>query len=101
MSESTVTSARQVEFAAACLRRLAIPQVLLAALAITNFHVQIITRIASGYPVPYLWLAAIILQWQSPETSGKSYMIGQISVRWMVIYALVQAVLFGNFLPPA
>ncbi|KAK4943949.1 ER membrane glycoprotein subunit of the GPI transamidase complex-like protein [Elasticomyces elasticus] len=43
-----------------CLRRLAIPQLILSLTALTQSHVQIINRLASGYPVWYLVLATAI-----------------------------------------
>ncbi|KFY05552.1 hypothetical protein V492_08455, partial [Pseudogymnoascus sp. VKM F-4246] len=43
------------------LRSLSYPQLVLAVLAITNYHVQIITRLASASPVWYLWLAYSLL----------------------------------------
>jgi phosphatidylinositol glycan class V len=69
-------------------------QVMLAILAITSYHVQIITRIASGYPIWYWWLAR---RFFSPKfsTSGNQVVI------FMVMYASIQAVLFASFLPPA
>jgi GPI mannosyltransferase 2 len=41
--------------------RLAVPQLLLAVAAFTSFHVQIITRLSSGYPLWYLHIAQAIL----------------------------------------
>ena len=40
--------------------RLAVPQLILAILAATTFHVQIINRISSGYPIWYIVLAAML-----------------------------------------
>lgn len=68
---------------------LAAPQLILALLAITTYHVQIITRIASGYPWWYIWLASK----QPQSTKGV--------IRWMVLYALIQGGLYASFLPPA
>ena len=84
------------------LPRLAVPQILLALLAATNFHVQIINRISSGYPLWYLVLAVALLA----ADGRKSQRIAQKShIEWlikgMVVYALVQAALFASFLPPA
>lgn len=70
--------------------RLAIPQGILAVMALTNLHVQIINRICSGYPVWYWFLAAL----------GGTRAFG-VSVKAMTLYAGIQAVLFGSFLPPA
>jgi GPI mannosyltransferase 2 len=68
---------------------LTIPQLILAVLALTTYHVQIITRIASGYPWWYIWLAA-----ERPRSV-------KIAVRWMALYALIQGGLYASFLPPA
>ncbi|KPI37825.1 GPI mannosyltransferase 2 [Cyphellophora attinorum] len=68
---------------------LAIPQLILAVLALTTYHVQIITRIASGYPWWYIWLAA-----ERPRSV-------KTAVRWMALYALIQGGLYASFLPPA
>lgn len=71
---------------------LALPQFLLAILALLSYHVQIITRLASGYPVWYIWLA-----YQTVEGGTRT----STMIRWMVIYGLVQAGLYASFLPPA
>lgn len=75
-------------------RSMVFAQVLLVGLAITNYHVQIITRLSSGYPAWYWWVAACL---RSSKTRG----IGSWMVVFMVMYALIQAVLFASFLPPA
>jgi phosphatidylinositol glycan class V len=93
----------------ALLFRLALPQLALVGLALTTFHVQIITRLSSGYPLWYLLLARDIVE--GPTVSGKdgskrwwqlpSYRTAMWTVRWMILYALIQGVLFASFLPPA
>jgi GPI mannosyltransferase 2 len=75
-------------------RLLAAPQLLLAVLALTTYHVQIITRISSGYPLWYIWLATV-------NCVGKNEKLLRATIYWMVIYALVQAGLYASFLPPA
>lgn len=80
----------------ALLFRLALPQLTLAVLALTSFHVQIITRISSGYPLWYLVLAREIT-----DSDSKGTRFAKWTVRWMVMYALIQCVLFASFLPPA
>jgi phosphatidylinositol glycan class V len=80
----------------ALLFRLALPQLTLALLALTSFHVQIITRISSGYPLWYLVLARDISEGNVQETRMAKW-----TVRWMVMYAIIQGVLFASFLPPA
>ena len=81
--------------------RLAIPQIILAILALTIYHVQIITRLSSGYPVWYWWLASLILENRDFSLMGKKWSTGCIISKWMVIYAIVQGGLFASFLPPA
>jgi len=76
------------------LRSMAASQVILALLAVTNYHVQIITRLASAYPVWYWWLARSLAgQQRSRGASG--------IVVFMVMYASIQGALFAFFLPPA
>lgn len=108
---------------------MSIAQALLALLTITSYHVQIVTRLASGYPVWYIWLAAALSPAKAegpggaggkggghgdkagaggevgdervlrPGLSGGRY--GRGIVKYMVLYATVQGVLFCCFLPPA
>ncbi|KAL7621830.1 ER membrane glycoprotein subunit of the GPI transamidase complex-like protein [Parahypoxylon ruwenzoriense] len=73
---------------------MALSQLILAILAITNYHIQIITRISSGYPLWYWWLAGAI-------TDRKTATFGSNVVRFMVMYAAIQGALFASFLPPA
>ena len=82
-------------------RRFAAPQITLAGLALTNYHVQIITRLSSGYPVWYWWLASLILEDQKTTVIRRNWSIALVISRWMVIYAIVQGGLFASFLPPA
>jgi phosphatidylinositol glycan class V len=87
----------------AVLIRLSIPQLALSILALTGFHVQIINRISSGYPVWYMFLASSFLTKQAK--AGVSPCDGGMWHRWavrgMILYALVQDVLYSSFLPPA
>lgn len=83
------------------MRRLLIPQLLLAVLALTNYHVQIINRISSGYPIWYWWLAWITLDNHKFPFLGKHLRSASLVVRSMVVYALIQGGLFTSFLPPA
>ncbi|EXJ95258.1 hypothetical protein A1O1_00378 [Capronia coronata CBS 617.96] len=87
-SSSQIATAQQKS----AVMSLALPQLVLAVLALTSYHVQIITRISSGYPLWYIWLAA-----RTQENTTRTAPI----IRWMVIYALVQAGLYASFLPPA
>lgn len=75
-------------------RSMVFAQVMIVALAFTSYHVQIITRLSSGYPAWYWWVAACL---RSPKTRG----MGSGLVVFMVMYASIQAVLFASFLPPA
>ncbi|KAL7926687.1 glycosyltransferase family 76 protein [Trichoderma austrokoningii] len=73
---------------------LAVVQTLIATLAITNFHVQIISRLSSGYPVWYWWIAGSL--------GGDKYRkVASRIVVFMVMYASIQGGLFASFLPPA
>ncbi|KAL8672873.1 MAG: hypothetical protein Q9168_002682 [Polycauliona sp. 1 TL-2023] len=81
-------------------RHLAIPQLLLALLAFTTYHVQIVTRISSGYPLWYWWLASKITANGGFQLAGCRIGMKAV-VMWMVIYACLQAGLFAAFLPPA
>lgn len=73
---------------------LAVIQTLIATLAITSFHVQIISRLSSGYPVWYWWMASSL-------SSDKSRKVASRIVVFMVMYASIQGGLFASFLPPA
>ena len=83
--------------------RLAMPQVILALAAFTSYHVQIINRLSSGYPLWYVWLASVmaIPREQSIDKRMGSHRAGQFTVRAIAIYAIVQGGLFASFLPPA
>lgn len=80
--------------------RLALPQLILTILTFTNFHVQIITRISSGYALPSVLLASMITG-EGLGSDFKQYVRPKWVVRWMVMYALIQGGLYANFLPPA
>ena len=82
-------------------RRFATPQTVLVAFALTSHHVQIITRLSSGYPLWYWWLASLILEDHKSSFMGRKWSPALIILRWMVIYAIVQGGLYASFLPPA
>ena len=88
MADKPVESARLVSL----VQSAAAAQALLALLALTSYHVQIITRISSGYPMWYWWLAGSLVRGEK---------LGRWLVMFMVIYGSVQGVLFASFLPPA
>ncbi|KAK8184117.1 GPI mannosyltransferase 2 [Phyllosticta citribraziliensis] len=82
--------------------QMALPQLALALLALTNFHVQIINRISSGYPLWYLAVAAGLdgaAPLQHLAIAGKR--TSASILRLMVMYATIQGALFASFLPPA
>jgi phosphatidylinositol glycan class V len=84
--------------AAACdLPELALPQLVLTIAAASSFHVQIINRIASGYPMWYMTIAT----WLMDQGTTRDSNLGQWAVRGMIMYSLIQGTLFANFLPPA
>ena len=85
----------------ACISRLAIPQAILAILAFTHYHVQIITRISSGYPLWYWYLAAEILDSSKIALDDAALLSSKKIVQGMVLYGLIQGALFASFLPPA
>jgi len=90
-----------LEFARDIVRRFAVPQFILALLALTTYHVQIITRISSGYPVWYWWLALMMADHYELQLFGQKWNTSRLAVRWMVLYAMIQGGLFSSFLPPA
>ncbi|KHN99035.1 GPI mannosyltransferase 2-like protein [Metarhizium album ARSEF 1941] len=75
-------------------RALAASQAVIAVLAITTYHVQIITRISSGYPVWYWWVGSCLM-----DKDRQGY--GMAIVIFMVMYGGIQGGLFASFLPPA
>lgn len=79
--------------------RLAVPQGLLAIMAIMSYHVQIVNRISSGYPVWYWYLVSIGME--CLQDSRKNHRSLALAAQAMVAYALIQGVLYGSFLPPA
>ena len=83
------------------LRRLSLPQLVLALLALTTYHVQIITRLSSGYPVWYWWLACLFLDRKEIRIFSNVKLSARIICGWMIGYALIQGGLFASFLPPA
>ncbi|KAF1984174.1 glycosyltransferase family 76 protein [Aulographum hederae CBS 113979] len=108
------------------LLRLALPQLILAILVLTSFHVQIINRICSAYPVWYLAVAARVVfsgNGIAGESADRDELQGSQNgkvvkrdssangtykrkmAEWIfrgsVIYAFVQAGLYASFLPPA
>lgn len=81
--------------------QIAIPQLVLTVATTTNFHVQIINRISSGYPIWYLVVATWITDRRTTRSDGKDSLFPQWIVRWMVMYGVLQGLLFAGFLPPA
>ncbi|KAF2866932.1 GPI mannosyltransferase 2 [Massariosphaeria phaeospora] len=83
------------------LPQLALPQLVLAIAAVTNFHVQIINRLSSGYPIWYFVIAQRMVKSHAIQNDGKKERLLQWTVRGMIMYAMIQGMLFANFLPPA
>ncbi|KAH6648153.1 GPI mannosyltransferase 2 [Truncatella angustata] len=73
---------------------MALTQLLLAGAAVTTYHIQVITRLSSGYPLWYFWLAQNLGKSETSKTAGGVVM-------YMVMYATIQGALFASFLPPA
>ena len=82
-------------------KKLLVPQLVLTFLALTSYHVQIITRLSSGYPVWYWWLACLTLDDEKLCLFGRTWRSARIVSGWMIGYELIQAGLFASFLPPA
>ncbi|KAF2203971.1 GPI mannosyltransferase 2 [Delitschia confertaspora ATCC 74209] len=83
------------------LPQLVLPQLVLATMAITNFHVQIINRVASGCPLWYIMIAKWLIDGDASRSTETLEPLTQWAIRWMVIYAIIQGILFSDFLPPA
>ncbi|KAL1880585.1 hypothetical protein VTK73DRAFT_5390 [Phialemonium thermophilum] len=80
--------------ASALLQSAAAAQILLALLALATYHVQIITRVSSGYPLWYVWLAHRLADREKNDGA-------RVTVAFMVMYASIQGALYTSFLPPA
>ncbi|KAI9745552.1 MAG: ER membrane glycoprotein subunit of the GPI transamidase complex-like protein [Claussenomyces sp. TS43310] len=85
---------QKAEGGASLLRSLAVPQLTLAVLALFCYHVQIITRISSGYPVWYIWLASNLLEsgkLRKDSKEGPAWSSIQCTriVKYMVVYGIV------------
>lgn len=85
--------------------QLAVPQIILAAMATTSFHVQIINRISSGCALWYVIMAVLVADHHSRGLQqGLLGLLGgrkEMLVRAMAGYAIVQGGLYAAFLPPA
>jgi len=93
-------------FTRRCIERLELVQLVLVLLAVTNFNVQIINRISSGYPLWYIRIAdRLVLDINAVSQKTVPCRSGLIStrttIRLMIMYAIVQAGLFSSFMPPA
>jgi phosphatidylinositol glycan class V len=78
------------------LPQLALPQLVLA--VTTSFHVQIVNRLSSGYPIWYLVIAGWI---STSKNAGKIDKAPEWVVRGIIMYCMIQSVLYASFLPPA
>jgi hypothetical protein len=83
------------------LHRIAITQGVFAILVLLRGHVQIITRLSSGYPVWYWWLAQGMLGKPSSGRSIRGIGSPKALTQWMIAYGIVQGGLYASFLPPA
>ena len=80
-----------------CFPQLVLPEIVLALAATTSFHVQVVNRLSSGYPIWLLTLAG----WVTSQGDGTGRMRTHWVIRGMIMYCLIQGILFANFLPPA
>lgn len=109
---NTIKTSGRVSDSTLIIAMLAGPQLALSVLAFTSFHVQIINRISTGYPLWYIVLAASIAK--TRKTAGPNELtnsafiklleqshIQRRIVKTMVLYAIIQAGLYSSFLPPA
>lgn len=71
-----------------------VQQGLLTIITLTSAHAQIITRMSSGFPRIHWYLAKMLL-------NDKKHERWNLVVVFFILYGMVQAVLFGAFLPPA
>ncbi|OAG12245.1 GPI mannosyltransferase 2 [Paraphaeosphaeria sporulosa] len=92
---------KDINEASTGLPQLALPQLILAITAATNFHVQVINRLSSGYPVWYIATSGWMIARESVAQKTKVFEGSKWICRGLIIYALVQGSLFANFLPPA
>jgi phosphatidylinositol glycan class V len=83
------------------LPQLALPQLALGIAAATSFHVQIVNRLSSGYPIWYLSVAEWMTAGKTSKGIDDTSATTQAIVRGMVLYSIVQGVLYAGFLPPA
>jgi phosphatidylinositol glycan class V len=85
--------------------QLALPQLILAIMALTSFHVQIINRISSGCALWYIVLAIAVNDCSPGGFEGGWGLFSggrtAVVVRLMAGYAIVQGGLYASFLPPA
>ncbi|KAF1834334.1 GPI mannosyltransferase 2 [Decorospora gaudefroyi] len=98
---SGTSTPRNATSAVCKLPELALPQLLLAVAATTTFHVQIVNRVASGYPIWYLIVATWLVNTKDTSLTARHSQRAQCLIRGFIMYALVQGMLFANFLPPA
>jgi phosphatidylinositol glycan class V len=98
---SGINKSRAANMEVCQLPQLALPQLALATAAITSFHVQIINRISSGYPIWYLTVAQWLTARNTSQSTDERATTSQYVIRGMVVYSIVQGVLFAGFLPPA
>lgn len=91
---TAAVSVRSTQDHKVLVQALAASQAVVAILALTTYHVQVISRLASGYAVWYWWIASCLMD-KTSASKGRGIVI------FMVMYGGIQAVLFSSFLPPA
>ena len=94
------SSKNPVDGATTLLHIFAAPQAFIAVFTLAAGHVQIATRLSSGYPVWYWWTADLLME-ESTKPKKFGWNTPKWIIRWMVLYALIQAGLYSSFLPPA
>ena len=92
---------RRGRFERACRRRLAYPQLALVTLTFLSFHVQIINRLSSGYPLWYMTISEHIVDREMLRVGKWRLNCGKAALSWFIVYSIVQAGLYASFLPPA
>ncbi|EEQ33560.1 GPI mannosyltransferase 2 [Microsporum canis CBS 113480] len=69
--------------------RLALPQVVLAVLAVTHYHIQIVNRISSGYPLWYWFLASCLVREKRSSSILPPWITCHAILRVMIIHVSI------------
>ena len=100
-SEGQATNPNKEQIEEGALVRLALPQLVLGVLALFVYNVQIITRLSSGYPLWYIWLAERLVNSRKLGHTETSLLGSKSITRFMILYAVIQGGMYASFLPPA